>query len=582
VLEYRRSYLSGDCVAGLTVWAVLVPEALAYASIAGVSPVVGLYAAPGALILYAVFGSSRQLIVGPMAATAALSASAVGTLAAGNSGPFTALTITLAITVGIVALVAGLLRLGFVANFISEPVMKGFIIGLALTIIIGQVPKLAGIEKSSGDFFQQLWGVISRLGHTQWRTLVVGLVSLAIVLALRRLAPVVPAPLVAVAFGIVTVYALHLQNHGVTIVGHIDGGLPSFGFPSVPSGDYLKLAGPAVGVMLVGFAEGLGAAKTYAAKNGYEISPNSELIGLGAANLAAGLSSGMVVNGSLSKTAVNGSAGARTQVSGLVTAVLTIITLLFLTGLFQYLPEATLAAVVIAALIDLVDISALRTLYRVHTSLLSRIYGHAARADFIAAVAALLGVLIFDTLPGLFIGIGISLLLLVYRASRPHVAVLGRAPGSDQWTDTAHYPEDTTLPGICVLRVESGLFFANADYVRASILRAAKGKSAVILDCETVPFVDVTAGRMLDELTAHLHDQGVRLVVAREVGQVRDVLATAGSVAAPEYVPSVRAAVGVVQAGPRHGGQLWVPLSADRCRSRSPWRSARYRSSPWC
>ena len=540
-----RGSLRGDCLAGLTVWAVLVPEALAYASIAGVSPVVGLYAAPGALILYAVFGSSRQLIVGPMAATAALSAAAVGTLAAGNAGMVTALTITLAITVGIIALAAGLLRLGFVANFISEPVLKGFIIGLALTIIIGQVPKLLGIDKGSGNFFRQLWTVLSHLGHTQWRTLIVGLVSLAIVLGLRRWLPAVPAPLVAVAFGILAVYSLNLH---VKIVGHIDSGLPSFGFPSVPSGDYLKLAGPAVGIMLVGFAEGLGAAKTYAAKNGYEISPDSELIGLGAANVAAGLSSGMVVNGSLSKTAVNGTAGARSQVSGLVVAALTILTLLFLTGLFQDLPEATLGAVVIAALIELVDLAALRALYHVHTSRLGRIYGPAARPDFIAATAAMLGVLIFGTLPGLFIGISMSLLLLVYRASRPHVAVLGRAPGNDQWTDTEHYPEDTTIPGISVLRVESGLFFANADYVRAAVMHAAARKPfAIVLDCETVPFVDVTAARMLDELTASLRARGIRLVIAREIGQVRDVLAASGP--APEYFPSVRAAVGMV----RHG-----------------------------
>ena len=548
MLKSLRQSLRGDCVAGLTVWAVLVPEALAYASIAGVSPVVGLYAAPGALILYAVFGSSRQLIVGPMAATAALSAAAVGTLAAGNAGVFAALTVTVAITVGIIALAAGLLRLGFVANFISEPVMKGFIIGLALTIIIGQVPKLLGVEKGTGNFFQQFWAVVSHLGHTQWRTLIVGLVSLAVVLGLRRWWPVVPAPLVAVAFGVLAVYALHLDKHGVKIVGHIHGGLPSFGFPSVPSGDYLKLAGPAVGIMLVGFAEGLGAAKTYATKNGYEVSPNSELIGLGAANLAAGLSSGMVVNGSLSKTAVNGSAGARSQISGLVVAALTIITLLFLTGLFQDLPEATLGAVVIAALVELVDISALRALYRVHSSRLGRIYGHTARADFIAAAAALLGVLIFDTLPGLFIGISMSLLLLVYRASRPHVAVLGQAPGNDQWTDTEHYPEDTTIAGISVLRVESGLFFANAEYVRAAVMHAAARKpSAIVLDCETVPFVDVTAARMLDELTASLRARGIRLMIAREIGQVRDVLAATGP--APEYFPSVRAAVGMV----RHG-----------------------------
>ena len=559
---YRASWLRGDVIAGLTVWAVLVPEALAYASIAGVSPVVGLYAAPGALILYAAFGSSKHLVVGPMAATAALSAAAVGTVAAGNNGRFAALTATLAITTGILALAAGLARLGFLANFISEPVLKGFIVGLALTIIIGQVPKLLGIEKGSGDFFEQLWDVITRLGNSQWQTVIVGLLSLAVVLVLRRVAPIVPAPLVAVALGILAVYALNLQHHGVKIVGHIDSGLPSFGLPSVPAKDYLKLAGSAVGIMLVGLAEGLGAAKTYAARNGYQVSPNRELIGLGAANLAAGLSSGMVVNGSLSKTAVNGSAGARTQMSGLVVAVLTILTLLFLTGLFEDLPEATLGAVVIAALIELVDISALRALYRAYTKRLGQIYGPAARADFIAAVAAMLGVLIFDTLPGLFIGIAVSLLLLLYRVSRPHVAVLGQVPGTSQWADVAQHPEDETIPGVAILRAESGLFFANADHVRVTINEAAtaEGIHAVVLDGETVPFVDVTAARMLDELTADLHRRGVRLVIARDVGQVRDVLAqSGGAAAAPEYFPSVRAAVDAVRADP--AGQVAGPTS---------------------
>ena len=236
--------------------------------------------------------------------------------------------------------------------------------------------------------------------------------------------------------------------------------------------------------MLVGFAEGLGAAKTYAARNGYQVSPDKELIGLGAANLAAGLSSGMVVNGSLSKTAVNGSAGARTQASGLVVAVLTVITLLFLTGLFEDLPEATLAAVVIAALIELVDVEALAALYRAYSSWLGQIYGLAARADFIAAVAAMPGVLIFDTLPGLIIRVADSLLLLLYRVSRPHVAVLGEIPGSGgQWADTAVHPEDQTVPGVTVLRVESGMSFANADHVRAAIEDAAAvdGTRAVVL-----------------------------------------------------------------------------------------------------
>jgi sulfate permease, SulP family len=551
---YQGGWLGGDAIAGLTVWAVLVPEALAYASIAGVSPVVGLYAAPGALIFYAAFGSSRHLVTGPMAATAALSAAAVGQVAAGRSGMFPALTVALALTTGVLALAAGLVRLGFVANFISEPVLKGFIVGLALTIIVGQVPKLLGVSKGKGNFFEQLWHLLTHLDQVNGLTVAVGVGSLAIVLVLRRVAPVVPAPLVAVLAGIIAVHALSLQKHGLDIVGHITGGLPGFGLPHVPSEDYLKLAGPALGIMLVGFAEGLGAAKTYAARDGYQISPNQELIGLGAANLASGLSSGMVVNGSLSKTAVNGSAGARTQVSGLVVAALTVVTLLFLTGLFEDLPEATLAAVVIAALIELVDYKALAALWRAYSSRLGRIYGFAARADFIAAVAAMLGVLIFDTLPGLVIGVLDSLLLLLYRVSRPHVAVLGEIPGSaGQWADTAVHPEDRIVAGIPVLRVESGMFFANADHVRAVIQDAAQddGIRAVVLDCETMPYVDVTAARMLNQLAADLAKRGVRLVLAGEIGQVRDmVAAVADRGQVPEYHRTVAEAVTAARSSP--------------------------------
>jgi SulP family sulfate permease len=298
---YDRRWLRGDLVAGLTVWAVLVPEALAYAAIAGVSPVVGLYAAPGALLLYAAFGSSRHLVTGPMSATAALSAAAVAELATSGSSRFVQLTTALAITTGVLAVVAGLLRLGFLASFISEPVLKGFIIGLALTIVAGQLPKLFGVEGSGGDFFEKLWGVLGDLGDTSGLTLAVGLASLALVLGPRRLAPVVPGSLAAVLAGIVAVRVFGLDAHGVAIVGRIDSGLPSPGLPGVAAADYLSLAPAAAGVMLVGFAEGLGAARTYAARHHYEVDANRELLGLGAANLGAGLSRGMVVNGSLSR-----------------------------------------------------------------------------------------------------------------------------------------------------------------------------------------------------------------------------------------------------------------------------------------
>jgi sulfate permease, SulP family len=516
-----------DLVAGLTVWAVLVPESLAYASIAGVSPVVGLYAAPGALVMYAAFGSSRHLVTGPMSATAALSAAIVADIAVGgDADAYTQLTASLALATGVAAVLFGLLRLGFIANFISEPVLKGFIIGLALTIMIGQVPKLLGIEGGSGNFFEKAWAVIEGLDDIDGPTLAVGALSLAIVLVLKRLAPVVPASLVAVAVGVLAVKLFDLADEGVSIVGHIDSGLPSLGLPDAPRSDWLSLAGSCVGVVLIGFAEGLGAAKTYATREGYEIDANRELLGLGSANLASGLSSGMVVNGSLSKTAVNGAAGAKTQAAGLIVAALTIVTLLFLTGLFEDLPEATLAAVVIAAVVELVDIDALRELHRFGSEALGQMYGVFSRPDYIAAVAAMLGVLLFDTLPGLVIGVAVSMALLIYRVSKPNVARLGRVDGREgRWVDVSRQPDAAQSPSIVVLRPEAGLFFANADAVRRLVLDSIDDSTTgVVLDGESMPFIDVTAARELHKLTVELRKRGVALALARNIGQVRDLL----------------------------------------------------------
>ncbi len=549
---YRRRWLRGDLIAGLTVWAVLVPESLAYASIAGVSPVVGLYAAAPALVLYAAFGSSRHLVTGPMAATAALSAAAVAGVASTSDADAATLTVVLALLVGIVALLAGLLRLGFVASFISEPVLKGFIVGLALTIIIGQVPKLLGVEGGKGEFFEKLWAVLGELGSIDPWTFAVGIVSLALVLGLRRWAPVVPGSLAAVAFGIGVVALFGLDERGVDIVGAIESGLPAIGLPDAALSDYAALAAASIGVMLVGFTEGLGAAKTYAARDHYEIDPNRELIGLGAANLGAGLASGMVVNGSLSKTAVNGSAGARGQVSGLVVAGLTVITLLFLTGLFADLPEATLAAIVIAALIELVDFESLARYYRVASRSWQAHLGPAARPDFVAALAAMFGVLIFDTLPGLFIGIGVSVVLLVYRSSRPHVAELGEVVGvSGTFADIERSAPTHRVDGVGIVRIEGPIYFSNAEYVRQHVRSVANrpGIVAVVIDGGTVSYVDVTAAQMLSELSSDLRRTGVMLAMAQEVGQVRDVLRLNNPDTPLEVYPSLHTAVAAVAPG---------------------------------
>ena len=364
-------------------------------------------------------------------------------------------------------------------------------------------------------------------------------------LALRRFVPAVPGSLAVVLLSIAAAAVLDLDEHGVELVGAIKPGLPDVGLPDVDAERYGDLAAGAIGVMLVGFAEGLGAAKTYAARAHYDIDVERELIGLGAANVASGLVSGMVVNGSLSKTAVNGSSGAKTQLSGLIVALLTVLTLLLLTGLFEQLPLATLAAVVIAAVIELIDVKAIATLYRVASAGAGR-FAAGARPDFTAAVAALLGVLIFDTLPGLFIGIGVSLLLLLYRASRPHIALIGRVPGTpDQFGDIQRHPENAVPEGVVIVRVESALFFANAEVVRARLrkLGLREGVRAVILDAETVPDIDVTAARMLSELADDLQRGGVELHLARDVGQVRDVLREAAPGADARLHPTVRDAV---------------------------------------
>jgi sulfate permease, SulP family len=528
--NYQRDWVRGDVIAGLTVWAVLVPSALAYATIAGVPPVVGLYAAPAALVLYAALGSSRQLITGPSAAAAALSAAIVGNTVSGSGGQFLATTAALAICVGLAALIAGALRLGFLANFVSEPVLKGFIIGLALTVIVGQIPKLFGVETGHGHFFERAWDFLSNVDETNGTTLLVGVGSLAVLFGLPRVTRAIPGPLAVVVLGVGAVELFNLDAHGVAIVGSIEPGLPSLSVPDVSLDRFGGLAAAALGVMLVGFSESLGTAKTYAQRENREIDPNRELIGLGAANLGAGISGGFAVNGSLSKTAVNSTAGGRTQLVGLIAAGLTTLTLLVLTGFFESLPVATLAAVVIVALVDLIDFSALRDFYRVYSARLGRAYGFAARVDFIAAVAAMLGVMIFGTLAGLFIGVLISLLLLLYRASRPPVTELGRVPGpSGHFSDLDRHPENRRVDGIAVLRIEGGLFFANAEPVARELRGTAKRADVhtIVIDAETVPYIDVTAAQVLDQVARELGADGVRVVIARNIGQVRDVIQAA-------------------------------------------------------
>lgn len=554
---YQRSWLRSDLVAGITLWAVSVPQALAYASIAGVPLVVGLYAVPVALLAYAVVGSSGPLNMGPMSSMALMSAATVAMFAKPGSDQFTTLTVALALTTGVVGVAAALLRLGFISSFISEPIMMAYMAGLALNIIVGQLPKLFGIE-AMGDmdanFFQQLAGVLRQLDATHVLTLVIGLAVIATVIVLKRISPVLPGALVAVGLGIVAARLFPVADAGVATVGTLPRGLPRFEIPTTNLRDYLQLVPGALGILIVGYAEGLGVARTYAARQAQEINPGRELLGLGLANVASGLSSGMIVNGSVSRTVINASAGAKTQLSALVTAALTLVTLLFLTGLFTGLPQAVLAGVVIAVVWGLIDPHMLRMLYALSNQPLTRAAGFVHRPDFFASVATVLGVLVFGNLEGLVIGVAISLLLLLSRAARPHVTELGHVPGTQhQYADLERDPEGEAVPGITVLRVEGGLFFANADHVRDRVLAAAgrSGTKAIVLDMGTVPWTDVSGVEMLRNLGEDLDRMSVRLGVANPLGEVRDVRRRViGDHAIRDVYPTVQAAVTALQGEP--------------------------------
>ncbi|TXD36557.1 SulP family inorganic anion transporter [Lujinxingia vulgaris] len=536
-----------DALVGLTLWVVMVPEAMAYATIAGVAPVVGLYAAMAALVAYAALGRSPKVVVGPMAATAALSAAMLGALGPADTTEALALTAGLAVASGAAALLAGLLRLGFVVAMISRPVLKGFVVGLSLAVVWGQLPVLLGAEHASGGFFDVLhmWGDVGDWFNGVSAALGVG--ALVVMLGFRRFAPRVPGAIVAVLVSIGLAWALELRDVGVVMVGALARTPPQVGFPELSTLRWQELIGPALAVALVGFAEAVAAARAVGSK----VEGNAELVAQGAANLSAGLVGGMVVNGSLSKSAVNRDAGARTQRSGLVAALLVAITLLWLGGIFGSLPSATLAAVVIAALWELIDFKGLRALYQ--ATRCHHVAGVAVWADAVAAWVTFAGVVLVGVLEGLLVGVGLSLVLMLYRSSWPHIVELGRV-GEDEeapYGDLARHPRAKRVEGVVILRVESGLYFVNADHVRGELRKAAKrpGVRAVILDGESVPVIDMSAAHMLVELAGEFRKQGQHLAIARDIGQVRDLLASEAEQASMLHFTSVVQAVRALARG---------------------------------
>ena len=512
--QYELSWLKYDIVAGLAVWAVMVPTAMAYSGIANVPPLVGLYSVPIPLIIYAIFGTSRNMVIGPDSATALISGVTVGALVSQGTSDFVALTSALAMAVGAFFLVFGLLRMGWVANFIPQPVMKGFVQGLVWVTVIGQVPKLFGIHGGDGNFFEKLWAIIVQLPTAELATTMVGLASLAVLFALKKVAPQVPAALVAVVLASIAVILLNLDEKGVKIVGTQQAGLPPFGIPRVSLTDLTGIIPGAFAIVLIGYAESLGAAKAAAAKLGGKIDPNQELVSHGPANLGSAFSSGFVVVGSLSKTSVAMSAGGKTQLSNLLCAVLVFLTLMFLMPLFKYLPVATLGAIVIQAILGLTDLAYLKRLNSISWS------------EFTVAMVALFGVLVLSVLHGIGFGVLLALVLLVYRASYPGTSVLGQLPGEDHFRDASSHPDAETYPGLLIFRLENGLFFANANYFAEQLKLKMEDSEdlvyEVLIDCNPLNLIETTGANMLIDLTKELREKAVSVSLARPRDAVRE------------------------------------------------------------
>ncbi len=514
--QYRKKWLSLDLIAGLTVWMVIVPEAMAYAGIANVPPLMGLYTVPLPLFLYAILGSSRLMVVGPDSATALISASVVGALAGAGSAQFMALTSALAIAVGVFFLAFGLLKMGWIASFISVPVMAGFLEGIVLITILGQIPALLGIQKASGDFFPKTWALLQQLPGMGWLVPAIGLGSLALILILKQAAPKLPGGLIAVTVAILATMGLGLTGKGVDVVGMLATKLPAIRLPQASLSQYMALIPGALAIVLLGYIETLASAEGAALKGGGDVDPDQELIALGAANLGTGASGGFIAVGSLSKTSVAMDAGGKTQMAYVFTGALVLLTLRFLMPLLANLPYATLAAIVIAAMIDLDQSRKLARFWRY------------SPIEFSLGLAALFGVLIFGILPGVGLGVGLSLLVLIWRSAHPGVAVLGQMPDGCTFRDIARHPEARTFPGMLIFRIDAQLTFPDSDYftamVKREIARAQEPVQVVLIDAETINDVDITGTKALKKLNATLATQDIDLWLAQVKDPVFDKL----------------------------------------------------------
>jgi len=531
-----------DILAALTVWALLVPEAMAYAGIAGVSPEVGLVTAPLALVGYAVFGSSKHLFVGPSSTVAIISASVVAPLAGSDGDLYLILTIWLAIFTGVFFIGLGLARMGWISHFMASSVLSGFMVGLAIVIAVGQLDKIFGIESEGGNVLQELGSMFEQFSEWDWATIAVGAAALAALFLVEEFAPKIPGALVVMLVAIAASAIFDFEGAGIHVVGEIPAELPNLSIPEWPGWDLMgDVMVGALAVIVVAFAESYAAAKTYASKFGYQVDPNQEMIGLGAANLGAGLSGGFVVDGSLSKTAAGVGAGQKSQMTSILTAVFVLITIVALTWLFEPLPEAVLGAIVIHAVWKLIDFSGFAVLWQTR------------RIDFTLAVAAFLGVILVDILQGILIGIILSLIALIYRSSFPEGAELGRIEdeeGNYEYVSVANNPDAETVSGIVVYRQTGSLIFSNAAAFSKQARellweRTDPPATGLVVDCEQMADMDVTGAEEVLSLFEELRASNVEFWLARLHGDALITAERAGVIAAigeDHVVPTIRAA----------------------------------------
>jgi high affinity sulfate transporter 1 len=556
---YRPSWLRSDLVAGVVLAAILVPQGMAYAELAGLPAVTGLYTTIACLVGYALMGPSRILVLGPDSAVSPLIFAAITPLLAGGD-PATAIALAgmLALLVGAIEIGLGIGKLGFVADLLSKEVQVGYMNGLAITIFVGQLPKLFGFSTDADGFGQEVKAFFTGLDQTNTTTLFVGLATLAVLLGLPRLSKKIPAVLVAVVGATVVTGLLDLGQEGVKTVGALPQGLPVPAFPWTSASDVLPLLAAAVGIVLVSLTDTIATSTSFAARRGDEVDPNQEMIGVGSANIAAGLFQGFAISASASRTAVAEQSGSKSQVTGLVGAAVVVVLLLFLPSLLADLPQSALAAVVIAAALSLVNLPILRK------------YLHVRKTSLLLSLVATVGVVLFGVLEGILFAVVLSILLFFRRSWWPHGEVLGHVAHLDGWHSVEAYPEAEQVPDVVVFRWEAPLFFANSGIFRQQVRRLVRRHKPrwIVLQCEAITDIDVTAADMLERLDRELNAQGVSIAFVELLSRLQDLVLRYGlleTLDREHFYPSVKSALEAVAAeDPATGsGRATAPTDDD-------------------